>query len=303
MTFSDAFALWFNTEEALVALDLQALAFFIVSLILLVIAKLFRDLITSYSVDEQLTTEDNKAVGLSFSGFIVASGIIIWGTLTTDPATYTVGEGLTPFLLELLSTFLWSLFGLLLLGAGHILNDKLLLPRFEISKELVTDKNTGAGAVVAGAFIGTALIIRAALTGEDEGNILISVTGAVLYFLIAQLAFIVFGILYAAVTKLKVHEELEQDNSAVGVAFGMDLVAIGILLSGYLTWHYSLLGLVLWFVVGAILLLLTRLVVDKLVLPKSALNHEIVKDRNWGAAIIEGSVAIVIALILNGSYY
>ena len=32
---------------------------------------------------------------------------------------------------------------------------------------------------------------------------------------------------------------------------------------------------------------------DKILLNKSSLDHEIVNDRNWGAAIVEGSSAIL----------
>ena len=51
--------------------------------------------------------------------------------------------------------------------------------------------------------------------------------------------------------------------------------------------------------VGAIALILVRVIVDKFVLPGASLDAEIVTDKNWGAAIIEGGVAIGVALVTN----
>ena len=42
-----------------------------------------------------------------------------------------------------------------------------------------------------------------------------------------------------------------------------------------------------------------RVVVDHLVLPGDKLDIEIKRDRNWGAALIEGAVAVGIAFVLH----
>ena len=71
------------------------------------------------------------------------------------------------------------------------------------------------------------------------------------------------------------------------------------LLSSFILKHESLIGLIVWFLIAAILMPLCRFCTDRLLLPHAKLNDEISQDRNWGAALIEGTSAITIALILG----
>ncbi len=82
----------------------------------------------------------------------------------------------------------------------------------------------------------------------------------------------------------------------------MTLVAVGVFLSSYIEKNDDLLGLVIWFIIGTALLLVSRFIVDKILLPGSALDDEIKKDQNWGASLIEGAVAIILALILTAAF-
>jgi len=169
-------------------------------------------------------------------------------------------------------------------------------------KELVTDKNVGTGAVQCGAYIGSALIIRAALSGDDQTSIFLSVIDVLVYFVVGQIIFIVFAKFYQITTRYDLHDEIEKDNVAAGVSFGATLVAVGMVLSGYIVKYDSLPGLVGWFFVAAFLLLTCRYIVDKILLPGALLDEEISQDRNWGAALVEGSAAIGLALLLNVSF-
>ena len=94
------------------------------------------------------------------------------------------------------------------------------------------------------------------------------------------------------------HEEIEKDNISAGVAFGLSLVAISILLSGYIISYNSLVGFAVWFVMGLFVLMVSRYIVDKMMLPGHLLDEEISKDQNWGAALVEGTVAVGIALLM-----
>ncbi len=98
------------------------------------------------------------------------------------------------------------------------------------------------------------------------------------------------------------HEELERDNAAVGVAFAGSLVSFGLLLSFYIHRCDGLLGLLLWAFISAVLLLIVRCLVDKLLLPSCKLDHEISEDANWGAAIIEVATSIGTALLITGAF-
>ena len=145
-------------------------------------------------------------------------------------------------------------------------------------------------------------MIKAALFGEQTESFFVSLIVTIVYFALGQAAFVLFSKLYQKVSAVDLHEEIENDNVAAGVSFGMTLIAAGMLLSGYLMQYDSFIGLAIWFVIGAFLLIVCRYLVDKVLLPGSSLDDEISRDRNWGAALIEGSSAIGLALLLTSLF-
>ena len=271
-------------------------AYLITILIVLACAKLLYDLFTPYKLNQQLTTEDNKAVAVSFTGYMFAVGIVLYGVFTSDPEpSYVLTR--TELLLDLLDVFIWSLIGILLLTIARVFNDKILLKQFNNIKELVDDRNIGTGAVELGSYVGSALIIRAALYGEDT-SFVAGVVSTVIYFLIGELGFVIFAWLYQKLSRYDLHAEIEKDNISAGVAFGAGLIAIAILLSGFVIRYDSLLGFAAWFIASLFFLAISRYLVDKILLPGSLLDEEISQDQNWGAALIEGGVSIILALML-----
>jgi uncharacterized membrane protein YjfL (UPF0719 family) len=289
----------FDTSSLKLIFDVYPLAFLLIGLAMMYVAKLVNDFTTPYNLAEQLTQKDNKAIAVSFAGYLLATGILVWGILRQDINPELASSGDELFKTDLLNSTLWILFGILLLQVARVANDVLLLHKFCNIKELVDDQNVGTGVVQAGSYIGTALIIQAALYGDDSGYVGDDLLLTLAYFVIGQLAFIVFGIVYEKITPYDLHDEIEKDNAAAGLGFGLSLVAIGMLLSSFILNNGSLIGLLVWFVISTILLPLCRIVTDKLILPGSNLNDEISKDRNWGAALIEGIMAISVALILG----
>jgi uncharacterized membrane protein YjfL (UPF0719 family) len=291
--------LYGNSPLAILAIDIYPLAFLAIGLGMMYIAKLANDFTTPYNLAEELTQKDNKAIAVSFSGYLLATGILVWGILRQDINPELASSGQELYKTDLLSSCLWILFGIALLQVARVANDVLLLNKFCNIKELVTDKNVGTGIVQAGSYIGTALIIQAALYGEDTGIIGDDILHTLLYFAIGQVAFLLFGFVYEKTTPYNLHEEIEKDNAAAGLGYGLTLIALGMLLSSFILNHESLAGLLTWFVLSSILLPLCRIATDRLLLPGAKLNDEISKDRNWGAALIEGATAISIALILG----
>ena len=188
--------------------------------------------------------------------------------------------------------------GIVLLQLARIINDRLLLYKFRNVKEIIEDQNVGTGVVQGSAYIGSGLVIMAAVYGEGSGSPVVDVISTLVYFVAGQLAFILFGLVYSKVSRYDLHDEIEKDNVAAGVGFGMTLIAVGILMCGYLLKNSSLPGLLVWFVICCLLLFICRYLVDKLILPGTLLDEEISKDRNWGAALVEGISAISLSLIL-----
>ena len=293
---------WFDVDAAFDLIDPQAVIYLVVILLVFYIGKLVNDGLTPYKIDRQLTEVDNKAIAVSFGGYLLALGIILWGVLSSESSIEPTGSLRVDLFADLISTVIWGGIGIILLQIARLINDKILLYQFDNTKELVEDSNIGTGAVQCGAYIGTAFIIRAALSGEQAETILVSLGATLVYFFLGQIAFILFGKLYQLVTRYDLHVEIENDNVAAGVSFGMTLSAVGLVLSGYIMKSDSLIGLACWFVISAFLLLVCRYLIDKLILPGSLLDEEISRDRNWGAAIVEGASALGLALLLTAAF-
>lgn len=261
-------------------------------LVLLLIARLFKDLLTPYKMTEQLTVKDNPAVGMSVAGYYVGVLIVCVGPLRTP------GKLETPWWMDLLSMCAWVLFGILLLNASRILVDKVVLSRFSTVKEIIEDKNVGTGAVELGTYIASGLIVSSSLQGQGGG-----VHTALAFFALGQVGLIVYGRIYMAVCRYDVHDEIEKDNVAAGVAFGLNLVAMGVVMVGaiagdFKSWAHNLTKFGLIWVLGTVLLLALRWLVDLVLVPGAKVDQEIQQDRNLNAAWVEGVVLAGLAGLL-----
>lgn len=290
---------YMDTEVIWDLLDANAIVYLAATIVIFYIGKKVYDLIVPYDMNKELVGTDNKAVAVSLSGYLIGLGIILWGVLGDNPEKIIMNQ--KDLQKDLLSLLIWSVVGIVLLQIARVINDLFVLHKFNNIKEIVVDRNVGTGAVQFGAFIASALMIRASLIGEGE-DFFSSVISLLIFFVIGQLGLILYSKFYQIVTKYDVHAEIEKDNIAAGVAFGLSLIAEGVLLSGYMEKHDSLLGLICWFFIGTIALFIARVLVDKFILPGSQLDTEIQRDHNWGAAIIEGSTAIIFAFILNAAF-
>jgi uncharacterized membrane protein YjfL (UPF0719 family) len=277
---------------ALDSLSFEALAYLLVAVVLFALGKWINDLLTPYNVNKELGDTDNKALAVSYAGYLGAQGIIIVGILMSP------GRG---FARDLAATALWSLAGIVLLNLSRVINDKIILRRFDSVKEIIEDKNVGTAAVQLGGYLGSAFIIKAIVMGESRG-LVADIAGTVVFYLLAQVCFVVFGLVYQKVTSYDIHGEIERDNAAAGVAFGLSLCAMGLVMSHILTVTNSVIHLGVWFVNSLGLIMLSRFLVDKIILPRHALDREIAEDRNWGIALIEGGSAVMVAFLINASF-
>lgn len=271
----------------------DVLLYGVLALVLFIIGKLVFDLLTPYKLNDELTEKDNKAVAVSFASYLTALGIIIWAVVRQETDNYLVPD--------LISTALWGGIGIVLLQIARVINDKLILRKFDNTKELVTDRNVGTACAEAGSYIGSAFIIGAVLTGEAE-SFVSGITEALIFFFIGQLFLFLFSLIYQVYTRFDLHKEIERDNVSAGLAFGLSLIALSLFLAEFITVSSSLAGFAAWFVFGVSALFVIRIVMDKLILPGSPVDHEIEKDQNWGAALIEGCTAIMIALIISAAF-
>lgn len=289
---------WFSTEPLTDLLLSSSPLYFVLALVLVFVSRLLKSLSSRIDLDAELTTRDNKALALETAGYFLAVMIVIGSTFRSSPAPDDV-----PIWNDLLASALWSVIAILLLLLSSRINDRLLLRRFDNRTEIIDDRNVGTGAVVAGTYLGTAMIISASLQGTTGGGFGIELLDTLVFFGIGQLSFILLGALYQMVSRYDIHGEIEDDSAAAGIAFGMNLLAMGLILGAEIASSDSLVALAIWAVAGVLLLLFGRVLVDRFLLPGSPLDHEIAKDRNWGAALIEGAAALGLAFIINSSFF
>lgn len=280
--------------------DPHAPVYVALAVLLLVLARFLYERSLRLSVRAEVFEQKNAAVGLSFAGYLLAVGVIYWSLLGGDYAYPETGRQSVDLLYDLGSTALWSAVGILLLQVATRVNDRWLLHQFDNRKELVDDRNLGTGAVEAGAYVGAALMIRVPLSGDD-GPWGPTIVETVVYFVAAQGAFLLFAWLYERITRYRLHDAIERDNAAAGTAFGLGLVAVGHLLSSYLLTEDSLFGFGIWLVLGFGSLVVGRLLVDWLLFPGVRLDRLIGEEQNLGAALVEGAVSVVVALLLGAA--
>ena len=287
------------------------LVYVALGIVVLLAAKVIQDLITPYKINDQLSNKDNSALGLSITGYYFGVIVVFLGALyqpvtaVTDIAWWEQFDG--AFGLDVLEVFLYSIAGIVVLNVARVLVDRFVLFKFDTEKEIVEDRNTGTGAVELGVYVAVGLVIAGAIAGTgadgDSVSVADSVIRSVAFLVLGMLVLAAYTLFYQVVTPFDVHEEIEKDNTAVGVALGGNLVAIGIvafksIFGEFVGWGESIAAFLTFAVLGFVLLYVVRMVVDFVLLPGTRVSHELAVDRNVGAAFIESAVVVSAALIL-----
>ena len=269
--------------------DFPSMLFLVEVLALLYLAKKLYGLFGGFDLEHQLVKADNKAVTIAFVGYLSGVALILEGVLESP------SEGLIPSMVSLL---VWGIVGIVLLNLAQKINDMVILRGIDNKGEKLESSNLAVGVAEAGGNLGSALIVRAVITGESLG-LSLDVGVTIFYFLLGQLGFILFGFLYQMITGYDFLREIKENNVAAGISFGMSLAALGFLIAVPLHHSYSLVLFAAWYVVGAAVLAFFRFVMDRVIIPSEKLDSEIHDDQNWGIALLEGSFALMAVLFLK----
>ena len=285
----------------------RGLVFVAEGLIILALAKFAKDAATRhYRVDEEVTGKANLAVALRLSGYFLAVILILLGVLYQPLALGLAADGFgfnRAFGEEALRVFLYSLAGIVALNLVRVLFDRLILYKFQLEKEVVEDRNVGAGAAEFGMYVATGLLIAGAVAGEtyrSEGEAALI---ALAFFGMGLALLIVFALFYEFTTPFNIHDEIERDNPAVGIALGGNLIAIGLVtlkavFGDFAGWGESIAAFLVFGVLGFALLYVMRLLIDFLLLPTVKISQALAGERNVGVALVESAVVISSAMIL-----
>jgi uncharacterized membrane protein YjfL (UPF0719 family) len=285
----------------------RGLVFVAEGLIILVLAKLAKDVVTrNYRVDEEVVAKANLAVALRLSGYLIAVILVLLGVLYQPLTLEVASDGFgfdRDFAIEVLRVFLYSLGGIIALNLVRVLFDRLILYKFQLEKEVVEDRNTGAGAAEFGMYVATGLLIAGSAAGESGGSEAEAALVALAFFGMGLVLLMIFALFYEFTTPFNIHDEIEKDNTAVGVALGGNLIAIGLVtlkavFGDFAGWGESIAAFLVFGLLGFVLLYAMRLLIDKVILPTVRISTSLSEDRNVGVALVESSVVISAAMVL-----
>ena len=272
---------------------LLGIIYLLSSFILFFIGKVVYQLFhKNINVKDELVEQDNFAFALAHVGYFVGLLLTIGGAI--------MGES-NGLIQDLIDIFAYGLLGILLLNLSIIINDKLILSKFNVRKEIIEDRNAGTGVVEGASAVATGLIILGSIYGEQGGFI-----SALVFWVIGQILMIITAKVYNLITPYDVHEHIEKDNIAVGIGFAGAMIAVANLIRFALmiefeSWSITLIYVGIDVFIGLLLLPLARLLADKILLPGQRLTDELINQEtpNYGAAIIEAFAYIGVSILIT----
>ncbi len=238
----------------------------------------------SFNLKEELVEKDNLAFSFAHTGYLIGLLIVILSAIVGS------SRGL---LNDVADIAIYGILGIVLLNISMWLNDKFILRKFSIRKEIIEDRNSGTGVVEGAVSIASGLIIYGAVSGEGT-SLLQGVFSAIVFWLAGQVALFVVAAVYQIITPYDIHKHIEKDNVAVGVGFAGAIIAVAnlirfALMGDFEGWGISFFEAAVELAMGILLLPIMRFLTDKILLPGQRLTDEIVNQErpNIGAAIIE----------------
>lgn len=265
-----------------------SLIYLFVSCIMLFLSKFMFDRFSIFNPEKEVKNANYTAT-IAFCGYMIGIAFILVGAF--------VGPSAACFRKDLIMYVAYAAVGILLMTASGFITRKIMLNRFDNAKELLQDKNIGTAAVYFGFYVASGMIIAACVNGEIGG-----ILSSVFYYVLSVCFMFLFLRIYDWITPYSIHDELENDNYAVGIALAGNIIAIGLILMKATLgdvegWKNSLLT---YFVdLSAIILFLptVRFVLGNFLVKVVNLNKEI-KNNNVAAALIEFTCITCFALLV-----
>ena len=195
----------------------RATVYLLEAFVLLVLAKwAYTGLYRRVCLREELFDKGNVALAVSTAGYLFGITLALGGVLVGPSAGWQA---------DLQGIGLYGVMTIAMMLVASWLCEKVLLPSFNNTKEVVEDQNLGTGFVEAGVHIANGLILLAIQQGSGPWWV------GVAFWALAQAALLIVGLLYERATPHSIHDELERDNAAVGLAFAGVLVGMGNIIS------------------------------------------------------------------------
>lgn len=280
----------------------QALVLVAIAIALMYVVKAVREYLTPFDGDNEVEEKRNLAVALRRGGLFLGISIAMVGALTGGSGGY---EGFSD---ELVSFVISGVIATILLLLVGFINDMVILRDIDNNTEAAAG-NVAVGLVEAGGYVAAGLILQGSFSGEGgEVGGLSGEAGAVIsaiaFTILGQLALFVMYLVYQRVTPFDVTEEIKKANAAAGIAVGGMLVALGLILRASIAgpfegWDVDLATFGFYAVAGIVILMVVRLVADRLFLPNTNLATEIVRDTNVASLSLAYGAIIAVALVVS----
>lgn len=246
-------------------------------------------------VGYELVEKDNFAFAVAHVGYFI--GLLLAISSAVIGPSHDIW-------IDSIDIAIYGILAILLLNLSIIINDKIILRKFVVYKEIIEDQNVGTGVIEGANAIATGLIILGSVSGEGGG-----ILTALVFWVVGQMMLIITAYFYSWIVPFDVHDQIEKDNVAVGLGFAGALIAIGNLIRyglmvDFVSWQESFTNVGIDVLIGLIFLPLARTLTDKILLPGRSLTDELInQDKpNTGAGLIEafayvgGSVLITLCL-------
>ncbi len=269
-----------------------ALVYLVATFIVFLLGKwAFNKFNRRFDLHHELLKKDNFALSLAVVGYYLGLIFAIGGVL--DGPSHGWVE-------DVIDILFYGICSIILLNVAGLINEKLILSKFSLEDEIIRDQNAGAGTISGGNYLAAGLVVAGAIHGEGD-----LITGIV-FWLIGQAALIVASRIYDLITPFNIHEQIEKDNIAVGVAFAGVLIAFGNIIrisieGDFISWQQNLTEFAEFVVFGLIMLPVVRFITDKLLLPGEKLTDELVNQEkpNVGAGLIEAFFYVAASMLLG----
>lgn len=268
------------------------MGFLFEALALLFIAKVVRDLLLlrkGYRTDQHITEHDNVAASIDLAGFLLGTMIALLDSFVIE------GES---WIAQASSIAYTGLFVISFMFLNSLICDFLIFRGLDDDQEIYDHRNLALASARAGAMIATGLMIRAAF-GHPNPWLL-----CMMWAVIGQLGLVIMAQAYQWISPYDDLQEIKKGNLAAGLPFMGVLIAVGLTLESAIygeaiAWQDELIAVGIYIVVGSLLLWGVRFLFNVIFLPKSDLDDEIVKDQNVGVGLLEATLYIAMAEVIN----
>ena len=286
-----------------VNLALYYLVDFLIAVALLTAIRFLAGLVSNVSATNEISDNDNKAFGVSLAGAMIAVSIMLMGVVSGD-AGYNLAD-------EAMSVILFGTLGIGLMWVTRVAFDRISFPGLSIHDQIMKG-NMAASIIDACNMIATAIIIKGAMIWVD-GDMFMAILAVVVSFFASQIIMALATLYRVKVYEKRhaggqLHTAIEDNNVALALRFSAYRIGIATAVSAaFIVVEYNadafMLVFMLWFVVALVLFVLLTLIAIVIrygVLHNVNIAEEVGQQANIAVGAIEGSIYIVVGLLLAG---